>query len=120
MTQASTVHADNGPRGDLLEGGVAFVRPDVPDYAEVAAAFEESMSSGLLTKGPQLEKLEQEAAAWRAEVHKAGRQPRRRTTAGRVPWLAGMWQADNPRKAAAATHIKSLRRTTPSGWRGPN
>ena len=72
MTQASTVHADNGPRDALLEGGVPFVRPDVPDYAAVAAAFEASMSSGLLTKGPQLERLEREAAEALGVSHALG------------------------------------------------
>lgn len=62
MTQVSTVHADESLRNGLLKGGVPFVRPHVPGYAEVADSLKDSIGSGLLTKGPQLARLEQEAA----------------------------------------------------------
>ena len=39
------------------------------------------------------------------------------SASGAVPWLAGMRQADNPRKAAA-TLMQSPARTTPPGLRG--
>ena len=42
---------------------VPFVRPDLPESAELAEAFRLAVDSGLLTKGPQLEALEAESAA---------------------------------------------------------
>ena len=49
---------------------VPFVRPDLPESAELAEAFRLAVDSGLLTKGPQLEALEAEAAA-ALRVHEA-------------------------------------------------
>ena len=42
---------------------VPFVRPDLPEAMDVQEAFHAALASGVLTKGPQLEALEQEAAA---------------------------------------------------------
>lgn len=51
---------------------VPFVRPDVPAYADVAAAMERAVTSGLLTKGPELAALEDEAAAALGVRHVVG------------------------------------------------
>jgi dTDP-4-amino-4,6-dideoxygalactose transaminase len=51
---------------------VPFVRPDVPAYAEVSAAIERAISSGMLTKGPELAALEAEAAAALGVRHVVG------------------------------------------------
>jgi dTDP-4-amino-4,6-dideoxygalactose transaminase len=51
---------------------VPFVRPDVPAYAEVSAAIERAVSSGMLTKGPELAALEAEAAATVGVRHVVG------------------------------------------------
>jgi len=51
---------------------VPFVRPDVPAYAEVSAAIERAVASGMLTKGPELAALEAEAAAVLGVRHVVG------------------------------------------------
>lgn len=51
---------------------VPFVRPDVPAYAEVSAAIERAVTSGMLTKGPELAHLETEAAAALGVQHVVG------------------------------------------------
>lgn len=51
---------------------VPFVRPDVPAYAEVAAAIERAVTSGMLTKGPELARLETDAAAILGVRHVVG------------------------------------------------
>jgi dTDP-4-amino-4,6-dideoxygalactose transaminase len=51
---------------------VPFVRPDVPAYAEVSTAIERAVSSGMLTKGPELATLEAEAAAVLGVRHVVG------------------------------------------------
>ena len=51
---------------------VPFVRPDVPDFAAVAADLETALSSGALTKGLHLARLEAEAAALLGVDHVVG------------------------------------------------
>ena len=51
---------------------VPFVRPDVPAYAEVSEAIERAVASGMLTKGPELARLEAEAAAVLGVNHVVG------------------------------------------------
>jgi len=51
---------------------VPFVRPDVPAYAEVGEAIERAVTSGMLTKGPELAALEAEAAAVLGVRHVVG------------------------------------------------
>lgn len=41
---------------------VPFMRPDLPKYAEVAAAIQDAFSAGMLTKGEQLRSFELDAA----------------------------------------------------------
>ena len=56
------------PKPDPCVGGpvrdwrVPFVRPDPPPFAAVAAGIERALASGMLTKGPELARLEQDAA----------------------------------------------------------
>ena len=51
---------------------VPFVRPDVPAYAELSGAIERAVSSGMLTKGPELAALEAEAVALIGVRHVVG------------------------------------------------
>ena len=51
---------------------VPFVRPDVPAYAEVSEAIERAVTTGMLTKGPELARLEAEAAAVLGVSHVVG------------------------------------------------
>lgn len=51
---------------------VPMVRPDVPAFADVAPEIEAALSTGLLTKGPALARLEAEAAAALGVRHVVG------------------------------------------------
>jgi dTDP-4-amino-4,6-dideoxygalactose transaminase len=51
---------------------VPFVRPDLPAFAAVAPGIEAAFATGLLTKGPELERLEAEAAAVLGVRHVVG------------------------------------------------
>jgi dTDP-4-amino-4,6-dideoxygalactose transaminase len=51
---------------------VPFVRPDLPAFDGVAAGIEAAFASGMLTKGPELERLEAEAAVALGVRHVVG------------------------------------------------
>jgi dTDP-4-amino-4,6-dideoxygalactose transaminase len=73
MSQPGTGPArERGPESPQGGWRVPFVRPDVPEFSAVAADFEAAISSGLLTKGPQLQRLEEEAAAALGVRHVVG------------------------------------------------
>jgi dTDP-4-amino-4,6-dideoxygalactose transaminase len=53
-------------------GGVPFVRPDLPDFDLLAADLAAAVAGGMLTKGPELARLEAEAAAHLGVRHVVG------------------------------------------------
>lgn len=51
---------------------VPLVRPDVPEFAEVAGEIEAAIATGMLTKGPALARLEEQAAGLLGVRHVVG------------------------------------------------
>ena len=55
-----------------LDPTVPFVRPDLPDFDSLAADLAAAVAGGMLTKGPELARLEAEAAAHLGVRHVVG------------------------------------------------